>query len=103
MSGDALAELCRRLGVDDHYIDIWGARRPVSTAAQRSALAAMGVLPDPEADAEVALARLVRDEWREILPPVQVTGAGQCAELPLHLPAGIEALDWRLWLFLLNG
>ena len=96
MSGDALAELCRRLGVDDHYIDIWGARRPVSTAAQRSALAAMGVLPDPEADAEVALARLVRDEWREILPPVQVTGAGQCAELPLHLPAGIEALDWRL-------
>ncbi len=96
MNGDALSELCRRFGVDDHYVDIWGVHRPVSSAAQRSALAAMGVLSDADADAGAALARLVRDEWREILPPVQVLGAGEHAELPLRLPAGVETLDWRL-------
>jgi (1->4)-alpha-D-glucan 1-alpha-D-glucosylmutase len=96
MNGDALAELCRRFGIDDHYDDIWGTWCPVSAAAQRSALAAMGVLEHADADPGAALARLERDALREILPPVQVLIAGERPELALCLPAAAGAFEWRL-------
>ncbi len=94
-----LVQLCRALGVLTEYRDVFGARRQVPVEVLRSLLAALGVPIEDGKAARAWLARREEDEWRRLLPPVQVhrQSAGQCV-IALTIPASQagKAFRWRL-------
>ncbi len=92
----ALEALARRMGILPAYHDVRGERVVATPDTQRALLAAMGVPAADEAAAEAALRRLEEAEWSRALPPVLVARAGDAPRVPLTLPAGMDAIEWRI-------
>ncbi len=67
--GPALAALAEAHGVATHYWSFFGEDVHVPAATLRAVLRAMGVDPQTDADVAVALAAVLEEPWRELLPP----------------------------------
>src|SRR5690606_16375105 len=95
----ALEQLCAAYGIDTWYQDIWGRRHEVPEAGLRALLAAMGVPAATDQELREALAERQAQQWRDLLPPVQVVREGDLpARILLTLPewARHERLVWTL-------
>src|SRR4051794_28360368 len=90
MSSDSFQQLLDRAascyGIDGGFWDIFGQHHTTSAQAKQAILRALGVGADSAEDLESGLARLSREEWQRVLPPVVVAVAGVAVEVPLQLP-----------------
>ncbi|MDM0013294.1 malto-oligosyltrehalose synthase [Variovorax sp. J22P168] len=102
-----LRRLCVRHGVASGYHDVFGQWQAVAPEALAALLRDAGWLPAaavPGADAsresfayERAEAAAEREDWRRVLPPVQLVEAGSAHfTVSLQLPASIAHVEWRL-------
>jgi (1->4)-alpha-D-glucan 1-alpha-D-glucosylmutase len=93
----ALDQLCAKCGIEPAYWDIWGNERRASDETRLALLNAMGVRIAGPAEAEAALRAIEDDEWRSVLPPVQVTRHGTVeTEIVLVLADPPAAAEWTL-------
>jgi 4-alpha-glucanotransferase len=92
----ALDALALRMGIEPEYHDVRGELIRATAETKRLLLAAMGVAAPDEAAASDALRDLDAAEWRAALPPVAVLRQEAPAPIGLRLPAGTEAVVWRL-------
>lgn len=103
MSDTALRRLGEKAGILPGYHDIFGQRHEPADTVLRGLLVSLGVLSEPGADAEAALAAWETARWQEALPPVRVVWQGAPVVLPLRLPADWLAAPLRWELLLENG
>ena len=94
-----LDALCRALGIDTAYDDIWGVRHEAPESTLLAFLAAHGQAPADDADARARLQALEDAAWAAMLPPVLVLrpDAEGRVTVPVVLDAdGSARLSWRL-------
>lgn len=91
---DPLRELASLAGLDTTYKDFRGQPTASSVEAVLAGLRALGIeLPSPEA-APRESARLERERWREIVPPV-VIGWDGALVVPFSVPADTDGI-WEI-------
>ncbi|GMV56452.1 MAG: 4-alpha-glucanotransferase [Betaproteobacteria bacterium] len=91
MDVNALHRLAERLGIADHYHDIWGTRHPTTDETRRRLLAAMGMDPDR---AEAELERLDAEDWQRLLPPVLASAVGRPVDISVTIPGDSADAFW---------
>lgn len=96
---DALHRLAQQAGIGTRFTDAFGHDRDVPDAAIRALAAALGYPAGDLAEIEASLARLRDAPWRVLAPPVFIARDGaETRPVPVHLAAGVHALDWTLHL-----
>lgn len=91
-----LDRFAETVGVDPVWRDIWGNRREASDETKRAVLAAMGFDVADEDRAAACLRDYLERPWRRMLPPVAVWLEDGPREIDIVLPAGIDAVEWRV-------
>jgi (1->4)-alpha-D-glucan 1-alpha-D-glucosylmutase len=92
-----LEALARAHGIALDYDDIWGQRQHAAPEVLARLLAAMHVAAGDEAAVQASLAAAQLRRWKQPLPAAFVLDEAKAAELPLRLPAAIDAtLAWRI-------
>ena len=101
MLDSLLDQLARQRGIGDRYYDYRGDLREISADSKRAILAAMGCDVSDVGAVEAELARLDRERWCRLLPPVCVLRPGRTGVV-VAVPA--DALDQPLnWRVVLDG
>ncbi|MFD1504530.1 4-alpha-glucanotransferase [Georgenia yuyongxinii] len=85
---DDLRRLAGAHGVATEFWDYTGRHRPVTAAAIRAVLGALGVPAGTSEEVRAALVEAELAPWRAPLPPSVVVRAGREHEVPVHVPDG---------------
>ena len=93
----ALDRLAERMGIEAEFRDARGDVIVTPAETKRHLLAAMGIAVGTDAEAQVALEALDREEWLRPLDPVHVLrGKAAPGEIVISLPADTGEVSWRL-------
>lgn len=92
----ALERLMDQVGIELGFRDAAGSMQQTSPEVARGLLKALGIEAADEGEAQNALASLVVEETRQILPPVVVTTvSGETLRLPVRIPDRLDSLRWE--------
>jgi 4-alpha-glucanotransferase len=81
-----LDQAASAFGIEPGFWDIWGKHRTTGPATTHALLAAMGVPSDTSEQIATALARRVRREWVNLLPPAVVVSESAARVLLVSVP-----------------
>ncbi|MGZ8244469.1 malto-oligosyltrehalose synthase, partial [Methylomagnum sp.] len=94
-----LDRLCALCGIETDYVNAHGETIRLLNDTKRALLVAMGIAAEPPSSLPKLLTELEERDWRRILPPVRVAGAGvEAGVVEFTLSASAESawLDWSL-------
>jgi hypothetical protein len=95
MDEELLNRLADAAGIEPNYWDIQGYLHERSPQTARQLLRTLGIPADTDAETAASLAQLIKELWREVLPPVIVATEGRGIDIPIRLPADAPAQSRR--------
>ena len=90
----ALVDLAEAHGISPDHWGFHGEKKSAPASTLVAILGALGVDATSPENIDVALATVVDDEWRRMLPPTVVTRRGVAYKVPVHVTDGVDVEVW---------